>query len=608
MIAKKGRAMILDFGLAKVAGKTRITKTGTTLGTVSYMSPEQAKGEEVDHRTDIWSLGIILYEMLTGKLPFKGDYEQAIVYSILNEEPKPLTTYLKDAPVELEMLMKRCLSKYPTDRYQSANDVLVELQSIKKKIKITKAKLKASASASMPSIAVLPFRDMSPQQDQEYFCEGMAEELINSLVQVDGLRVAARTSVFQFKGAERDIQKIGQQLGVKAVLEGSVRKAGNQLRITTQLISVDDGYHLWGEKYDRNMEDVFAIQDEISLAIVDKLKIKLLEKTKLVKRHTEDMEAYNLYLKGRYFWQKRTEESLKKSINYFQQAIDKNPLYGLAYTGLADSFNVLPWFSNIPPRDAYPKAKAAAVRALEIDDTLAEAHTSYAWSIMFHDWDWVNAEKEFKHAIDLNPSYSTGHHWYAFYLSAMGRHDEAIAAIKHSQELDPLSFVINEDLGMLLYYANRYEEAIEAFQKTLEIYPDFRYTHLYLGWVYTQKTMFDKAMQEYEKELTVTTVWDPFIEAWMGYTSARMGAKDKAEEALVKISERLNNSYLSPYILAISHHAIGEHDRCIEYLGEALNEGHILLCFLKVDPIFKNLHENAKFKGLFKKMNLETRP
>ena len=389
IVTEKGQAKIMDFGLAKLSWGTDLTKTATVMGTVSYMSPEQAKGKTVDQRTDIWSLGVIIYEMLTGELPFKSPHDQALIYAILNNNQEPIHSLRSGVPEGFVKVVKKALEKDPNKRYPNASALIKDLKSIDLNTFRKISALAVTEDEYIPSIAVLPLRDMSPQKDQDYFCEGMAEELINALTQIKGLKVAARTSAFQYKAQDLDVRRIGEELGVETVLEGSIRKAGNRLRITAQLVKAEDGYHVWSEKYDRDLEDIFAIQDEISLKIVESLKVRLLakERTKLLKRHTEDQEAYNFYLKGRYFWNRRYEGGLQKGIEYFNQAIKKDPTYAPAYSGIADSLRSLGIFW-LPPKEVFPKAKAAALKASEIDETLAEAHTFLAWITFMYDWDF----------------------------------------------------------------------------------------------------------------------------------------------------------------------------------------------------------------------------
>jgi serine/threonine protein kinase/Tfp pilus assembly protein PilF len=472
-IADDGIVKILDFGLAKLAGQVKLTKTGTTIGTVAYMAPEQARGEKIDQRTDIWSLGVVLYEMLSGQLPFKSEYVQALVYSILNEDPEPIKNLRPSVPMELERIIAKTLAKSSDERYQHINDVLVDLRKLKKELESIISEELPSKKKPRPSIAVLPFTNLSADKEQEFFCDGMAEEIINALTHVEGLRVVARTSAFVFKDKCEDIREIGKKLNVETLLEGSVRKAGNRLRISAQLINVADGYHLWSEKYDRDMEDIFAVQDEISLAIVAKLKVRLLgeERAAIMKRHTEDVEAHNFYLQGRYFWNKRTKGGLKKAIEYFKLAAEKDPDYALAYAGLADVYNVLPGYWILSREEAYPKAKEAALRALELDDRLAEAHTSLADVKYNFENDLEGAEQEFKRAMALNPGYATAHHWYSIFLRHMDRFEEAVKEGKHALELDPLSPVLNFYLAGLKERLWDWAGAEELCKRCLDIDP-----------------------------------------------------------------------------------------------------------------------------------------
>jgi serine/threonine protein kinase len=406
IVTTDGVVKIVDFGLAKLVRQTRVTKAGTTVGTVAYMSPEQARGEEVDHRTDIWSIGIVLYEMLTGLRPFRSEYDQALVYSILNEEPEPLKSLRPDVPTELEQVVEKALHKDLGKRVQQIGELVSALNSLKKKREMEGDKTHPEPKGVLPSIAVIPFVNMSADPENEYFSDGLAEELINALSKLEGLHVVARTSAFRFRGKDIDIREIGKQLNVNTILEGSVRKAGNRLRITAQLIKVADGYHLWSERFDRELQDVFAIQDEISLAIVDNLKVKLLggDRERLAKRYKDNFEVYDLYLKGRYYLNTITEEGIKKSLDYFQQAIQKDPSCALAYAGTAGAYGVLAVLGLAASGEVIPRAKSELLKALELDDYLAEAHAWLGEINLGYYWDWSAAEKELKRAIELKPN------------------------------------------------------------------------------------------------------------------------------------------------------------------------------------------------------------
>jgi len=605
LISEDGQVKIVDCGLAKLRGRTKLTKTGTALGTVAYMSPEQSRGKEVDHRTDIWSLGVVLYEMLTGQMPFKGDYEQAVVYSILNEEPELITNLRRDVPTELQQVMQKAMQKEPTERYANLAELLTDLKSIRKNLQIEDARSLAETEKPLPSIAVLPFVNMSADPEQEYFCDGMAEELINALTKIENLRVPARTSAFAFKGEKIDVREIGRKLSVATVLEGSVRKAGNRLRIAAQLINVADGYHLWSERFDRELDDVFAIQDEISMAIVNNLKVRLLrdEEEKLVKRHTRNPEAYNLYLKGLYFSFKASPEGMEKALQYFREAIDKDPDFALPYTGVANVFLALGIFSLRPTKEVLPEVKAALNKALQLADTLAEAHANAALMAFWFEWDWRAAENHFKKALALNPKLASCRAWYAWYQLAMGRFDEAISELKRAQELDPLMPLwYSQGTGIHLTVGNL-DEAMDQFHKAIELDPNFGLAYFHVGRVYFLKGMMEEAISAFKKMLGLTP-YPGWAECYLGMIYHLQGKKENAENLLEELIERKKKSYVSSVCIAILCHELGKLELAYEFYEKAIEERDILMPFIKVHPEHEKHRSDPQFKSLLKKLSL----
>lgn len=456
------------------------------------------------------------------------------------------------------------------------------------------------------SIVVLPFVNISPEEGQDYFCDGLSEEIINALSHIRELRVVARTSAFAFKGKEIDIREIGEKLNVDAVLEGSVRKAGDRLRITAQLISVADGYHLWSERFDREMKDVFNIQDEVTLEIVDKLKIELLEKEReqVVKRYTDNLEAHNLLLKGWYFWDKRTKEGLKKGMECVHQALEIDPAYALAHAQLAFNFISLGWIGFTRPHEAFPKAKAAARKALEIDGSLSQAYCSSAIISLLYDWDWTAAERGFKKALSINPGYDFAHFGYAVFLASQDRLEEALLALKKAVELDPLSLRMNAELGFGFRLNRRYAEAQEQLKKTIEMDPNFGLAHFYMGIVYNDRGMYKEAIPEFQRAIELTGFHSKAF-GFLGYAHAMLGQKDEAQKILHELEERSKEEYIGPTHLMVIHEALGDIDKSFECLEKAMEERDPIMTLMKVLPEFDIVRSDPRFKAFLKKMNLE---
>ena len=600
MIDKEGNARIMDFGIARSLKGKGITGAGVIIGTPEYMSPEQVEGKEADQRSDIYSLGIILYEMLTGRVPFEGDTPLSIAMKHKTEAPQDPRSFNAQVPSALSHVILKCMEKDRARRYQSAEDVVSELD------KADNGKTVAiKVDEWKNSIAVLPFKNMSADPEQEYFCEGIAEELLNALTQIKELRVVARTSAFSFKGKDVDIREIGRTLNVDKVLEGSVRKSGQRLRITAQLVNVEDGYHIWSDQFDREIKDIFAIQEEISLIIVEKLKLKLLkeEKEKILKRYTDDHEAYNLYLKGRYFWYRRHEGGLQKGLEFFQQAIARDPLYALAYVGIADSFGSFGLFSFIRPKEAYPRAKAAAKKALEIDPELGEAYASLGWISMLYDWDWQTAEKEFQHAIMTNPYYTPAHIWYGMCLAITGRFDESIAEMKKARELDPLEPMVNAFLAWSLYMARRFDEAIEQNRKVIAMDPNYSIVYWYQAMACAARKLWDEAIASSQKHVKLSK-GAAFALATLGFVYGSAGMRDEALNALERLIALSKDRYVSPFHQAFIYVGLGEKEQALENMEKAYLDRESMIVYLGTLPLLDSVRSEPRFKVLLKKMNL----
>ncbi len=684
MLRRDGIVKVLDFGLAKLtervppdsvdseAPTSFKTDPGTVMGTAVYMSPEQARGIPVDARTDIFSLGVVLYEMVAGCLPFEGSTSSEVLASILSERgPQPLVRYSRDVPAELERIVSKVLRKNRAERYQTIKDLLLDLQSLNQELEFER-KLERSAQpqskgaagtgeqaadgtvmgtaahptvsektstsalmlnqrnivlavaalliiasvvvayfyfararrAAIESIAVMPFVNSSGNSDMEYLSDGKTDMLISSLSQLPRLSVKARSSVFRYKGKDASPQQVGKELNVQAILNGRVVQRGNDLTLHIELVDAQTETALWSGDYNRSMTNLATLQGEIARDVSRKLRARLsgAEEQKVARNYTDNAEAYQLYLKGRYHYLRLTRPEIDKAIDYYQQAIALDQSYALAYTGLSAAYRSLALTSDVPSNETLPKAKAAALRALEIDESLAEAHAALGIVAFWYDWDWKAAEKHFLRALELDPD-GTAHAGYSQLLSDMGQHEKALIEAKRARELEPLNLRNNAGEGQALFFAGRYDESIDRLQKTIELDPNFWLSHLFLSRVYIEKKIYAEAVAEATKAKDLSGGNSEAV-AHVVYALAKAGKQEEARRTLDELKKRAAVSYVPPYAFALSCNGLGETDQAIAWLVKGLEQREVKMTLLTVDPKWNNLRSDPRFQDLLRRMGL----
>ncbi len=607
-VTRDGRVKLLDFGLARVlpaalrgSGSASSTDDGATepgaiLGTVGYMSPEQVRGESVDHRSDIFSFGAVFYEMLTGRRAFRRDSAVETMMAVLHEEPPELREGSRTLPAELVEIVIHCLEKNPEERFQSARDLAFALRFGEKETRSDVSR-PAPAAEKGASIAVLPFRNMSADREAEYFCDGMTEEILNALSKIPSLSVAARTSSFAYKGKDTDVRQIGRELGVRAVLEGSIRQAGQRLRVSAQLVDVGSGYHLWSDRFDREMRDVFAVQDEISRAIAETLKVRLLgaPDAPLVAPATRDVEAYDLYLKGRYFWNRRLT---REAIAQFEAAVARDPKYGAAWTGLADSYAVWGFYGGIPTWEAFARARAAAQKAQDLTPDSADVHLSLAIIEHYYGWDTAREERELRLAIERSPRSYEAYAWLALCLSVGYRFEEALEIARRGVEMEPRSANAQAAVGWAYAGSRRFGEARRELSHAVALDPEAAFPLWSLGYAEHETGDFTAAISTLERGVAATRREHCFELSLLGRSLAAAGRVEEARSLLAELRERASRSYVPPFDLAVLLSSLGEREETLAMLERAYEERNAMLWFRLHMPTFDVLREEPRWRAI----------